>query len=172
VLAIVAIALLSGPTAFMFVMQRALNTPYPFETVRTGSMVPTLNVGDLIVVQGIPSSEVSNSDIIVFHSPVDYSTLIVHRVIRIETDQNQIYFSTKGDHNVVADPWQVPETSLVGKVIANYAGVGWFFIALDYIRPVLWVALIITAVITLLLFMRDNQKPKRGGAPEPVAEGI
>ena len=173
VLAVVAIVLLSGPTVFMFVMQSALDTSYPFETVRTGSMVPTLNVGDLIVVQGIPASEVRNSDIIVFHSPPDYSTLIVHRVIGIEIYQNQTYFSTKGDHNSVSDPWNpFPATNLVGKVIASYPGVGWFFITLDYIRPLLWVALIITAIITLLLFVRDNQKPKRGETPEPVAEGI
>ena len=169
---VVAIVALSGPTVFMFVMQRALNTPYPLETVRTGSMVPTLNVGDLIVVQGIPFSEVNNSEIIVFHSPYDYSTLIVHRVVGIETHQNQTYFSTKGDANGGPDPWQVLETDFVGKVISIYPGVGWFFITLDYIRPVLWVALIVTAIVTLLLFMRDNKGTKKSEVPKPVAEGI
>jgi signal peptidase len=172
VLAVVAIVALSGPTVFMFVMQRSLNTPYPFETVQTGSMVPTLNVGDLIVVQGIPFSEVKNSDIIVFHSPYDYTTLIVHRVVAIQTAQAQVYFSTKGDANGGPDPWQVLGSDFVGKVVSVYPGVGWFFIGLDYIRPVLWVALIIIAIVTLLLFIRDNKKSQKAEAPKPVSEGI
>ena len=154
------LVILAGPTIFMLAMQTSLNTPYPILTVRSGSMVPTINVGDLIVVQGIPSAEVQVTDIIVFHQPGSPSTLIVHRVIGIQIEEGEIFFSTKGDHNFVADPWQIPGSSLVGKVIANYANIGWIFIGLEILRPVLYVAIAITAIIFFILFMRNKPMKK------------
>ena len=149
----------------MMGMQANLNTPYPLLSVQSGSMVPTLNVGDLIVVQGTPATEIKVHDIIVFHEPGIPSTLIVHRVIEVLNESGELLFRTKGDHNPGPDPWEVPASGLVGKVIASYAGIGWVFIVLDYLRPILWVALAITAIIFFMLYVRG--KPKK---TENVAE--
>jgi signal peptidase I len=154
------LVILAGPTLIMFAMQISLNNPYPILTVRSGSMVPTINVGDLIVVRGTPASDIQVSDIIVFHQPGSTSTLIVHRVIGIQIEGGEIFFSTKGDHNGVADPWQVPQDGLVGKVIANYAIIGWIFIGLEILRPVLFIVLAIAAIVFLVLFMRDRSTKK------------
>ena len=154
------VVILVVPTLLVFAMQTNLNTPYPLLTVRSGSMVPTINVGDLIVVKGTLASDTQVNDIIVFHQPGSTSTLIVHRAIEIQKKGGVIFFATKGDHNVVADPWQVPESSLVGKVIANYAVIGWIFIGLEFLRPVLYVALAISAIIFFVLFMREKPTKK------------
>jgi len=139
---------------FWFGSRAILATEYPFLAVATPSMVPTLNVGDLIIVQGISNfSEVhvapygtSNpGDIIVFHSPKKPGDLIVHRAIYKFNINGTWYFKTKGDHNTVADNWNlpngtrlpegaVPQQYVVGKVIYVIPWIG--YIALKIKTPI------------------------------------
>jgi signal peptidase len=142
-LAIVLVAFFS----VWFGVRYALDTDYPLLAVASGSMVPTLNVGDLIVVQGISNfstiyAHPGNGTIIVFHTylpgddhpmllEVASDELIVHRVIN-ETEKDGVYyFSTKGDHNGGPDTWDpiyggpgVPDYYVVGKVIGDVPWIG------------------------------------------------
>ena len=99
----------------------ALKTNHPLFAVASGSMKPTLQVGDLIVVQGLNASEInanySNGDIIVFRKPTNPRDLIVHRAVEKKLDGDTWSFRTKGDNNSGADPWWVSEKDLIGKVI-------------------------------------------------------
>jgi len=74
-----------------------LSTRSPLMVVVSESMVPNLSVGDIIVVRGQDSYQLS--DIVVYRSPA-YSKPIVHRIIGI----NDGYYITKGDHNNFPDP--------------------------------------------------------------------
>ncbi len=93
-------------------------------------MIPTLQVGDLIIVQGVPNA--SNvevdlkdapepGDIIVFYNPhkgyKDPNDLIVHRAINKTSKEGKLYFKTQGDANSCPDNWDVPEDFVVGKVV-------------------------------------------------------
>ncbi|HEX9262681.1 MAG TPA: signal peptidase I [Candidatus Bathyarchaeia archaeon] len=145
---------------FWYGSQLVLNTPYPVLAVVSGSMcVPydgacdgwshsfeqTLHIGDLIVVQGVNPSDLSddypNSDIIVFHKPGDPTELIVHRIVAIDNVDGTLYFRTKGDGNggnkwpniplqSEYDPWRegstpgVSEENVVGKVVMRIPLVG------------------------------------------------
>ena len=72
--------------AVFFGLKVAFRTEYlPFHPVSSESMVPTLNVGDLIVVRGVDPGSVTVGTVIVFHSPRNYDMLIVHRVVGIST---------------------------------------------------------------------------------------
>ena len=124
---VIAIALIVGIVlGFFFGLQLGLHTSYPLLTVESGSMsIPydgndnfwasitrpfdrTLSIGDIIVVQGINTKDLNtnypNSDIIVFHSPID-GELIVHRIISSETVNGVTYYLTKGDGNGYPDTW-------------------------------------------------------------------
>ena len=69
----------------------------PFYVVASGSMIPALEVYDVIIVQGHDSFEdLVPGDIIVFNRPSDHDKVIVHRVATI-TSENPREIRTKGD---------------------------------------------------------------------------
>jgi signal peptidase len=112
--------------AFWFGLRAALRAEYPLCGVASGSMKPTLKVGDLIVVQGSNPAEINaaqapEGDIIVFYRPKgwrDPDDLIVHRAIDKFSRENITYFKTKGDANFGPDNWEVPQDYLIGKVVS------------------------------------------------------
>ena len=60
----------------------------PFYVVSSGSMVPVLNVGDILVVKGgDPIENAKIGDIIVFNRPIIHDKVIVHRVNQIHDFQ-------------------------------------------------------------------------------------
>jgi len=146
--AILAIILFGGVFGIWFGVRAALRTEYPLLAVASGSMIPTLQVGDLIVVQGVPdANEINaapkpNGTMIVFHRPsyprgeafLFYTgdELIVHRAISKVENNGTWYFQTKGDNNYSPDIWNGPETLngmissklLVGKVVGVVPWVG------------------------------------------------
>lgn len=110
---------------FWYGLTAALRTSHPLFAVASGSMKPTLQVGDLIVVQGLNASEInanySNGDVIVFRKPTNSRDLIVHRAVEKKLDGDTWSFRTKGDNNSGVDPWWVSEKDLIGKVIGPSA---------------------------------------------------
>ena len=84
-------------------LQVIFGTANPFYVVSSGSMIPTLEVYDVIIVEGNTSFEdVKKGDIIVFYSPGKYDLgeerVIVHRVDSIVKEDPKI-IQTKGDNN-------------------------------------------------------------------------
>lgn len=151
--------------ALFFGLRVTFRTEYlPFHPVSSGSMVPTLNVGDLIVVRGVEPQLVSVGDIIVFHSPRNHDMLIVHRVVGINNQAGRLYFETKGDNNPAKDSWSpypgVPETNLVGVVIGKVAYLGYIILALK--EPLGMAAIILlTAVVIIYEFIVPAAKKSR-----------
>jgi len=151
--------------AVFFGLRVAFRTEYlPFHPVSSGSMVPTLNVGDLIVVKGVEPQLVNVGEIIVFHSPRDRDMLIVHRVVGINSQGGRLYFETKGDNNPARDSWSpypgVPETYLVGVVIGKVAYLGYVILALK--EPLGMAAIILlTALIIIYEFIVPAVKKSR-----------
>jgi signal peptidase I len=182
-LAIVIIAFFS----FWYGIRIALATEDPLLAVASGSMEPTLNVGDLIVIHGISDfSQVythpGNGDIIVFHTyvpgyknlmPGKPDELIVHRAIDKELKNDSYvgrevwYFTTKGDANDVPDPGHiltdpVPEYYVVGKVVGSAPYVG--NIPLFIRTPTGIVTVVILIILVLLIEMtysslKEKRKP-------------
>jgi len=88
----------------------------PFTVVTSGSMKPTFQVGDLLIVIKANPYELKVGDIIVFKVPWS-SSLIVHRIVRVSyTDSGPIFY-TKGDANPVPDPSYRSAKDIYGKVI-------------------------------------------------------
>ena len=106
-----------GPTILAIVMiylvlnvflPAVLSTRSPLMVVVSESMVRTLNIGDIIIVQGRDSYEVG--DIVVYRTAL-YQKPIVHRIIGLKDDGN---FITKGDHNTFPDPGTIAPREGVG----------------------------------------------------------
>jgi signal peptidase len=132
------VILLGAVFAFWFGLRLGLRTDYPLLAVASGSMTPTLNVGDLIIVQGVPNyndlyaAPAPDGTIIVFHKPSDTEELIVHRGINRVDENGTWFFQTKGDNNLTPDYWVgdgtlnglISQRLLVGKVVAVVPWVG------------------------------------------------
>lgn len=91
----------------------------PFYVVVSGSMIPVLQVYDIIVIQGHdPFKEVEIGDIIVFDRPSDHNRVIVHRVVSI-TNEDPKTIRTQGDANPGSIPgtdFPITEEEYIGKV--------------------------------------------------------
>jgi signal peptidase len=98
--------------------------------IGSGSMVPNLRVGDIVVAREVPIETVRTGDVITFYQD---GITIVHRVIDIQNDAGKIIFTTKGDANDSADPL-VLEEFYKGKVIFTIPKIGWISI---YVRNTL-----------------------------------
>ncbi len=116
---------------FWYGSQQALNTQYPALAVASGSMMPTLDIGDLIIVQGTSPEQINadylKGDVIIYKNLYNPGDLIVHRAVKKEknTTDGLFYFTTRGDNNQSPDtPFN--QTYLVGKVVAKIPYIGNF----------------------------------------------
>lgn len=77
---------------------------YRIYTIATGSMEPTLEVGDVILVTETPYEELKIQDIITYESKAigTEGMIITHRIIDINSETKEI--QTKGDANDASDP--------------------------------------------------------------------
>ncbi len=129
------------------VLRVALHSDSPLMVVSSGSMIPTLNVGDIIIVRGVDPHIVTVGTIIIFHSPYEWDMPIVHRVIAVLNDGGQLFFETKGDNNQVQDGWKVPAANLIGIYVLKIPYIG--LISLE-LRGPLGVTLIILLVALII----------------------
>jgi signal peptidase I len=132
----------------------------PFMVVTTGSMEPTINIGDLIYVKGVAPGEIKIGDIITFRPPKEYlkGTLVTHRVVEITYDSNEVYFKTKGDNNPNVDPWTVSSGEVVGVQSGIIRNIGGYFL---WLRTPAGIATLGIIVIAYLFW--PNIKENLGG---------
>ena len=91
--------------------------PQPIFAAYTGpSMNPTLVEPELLEIQPYANRAPRVGDVIYFHAPDERD--IVHRVVAILPDG----IRTRGDNNPCDDPWLVPASALVGRVVAAHRG--------------------------------------------------
>ncbi|MDP6898350.1 MAG: signal peptidase I, partial [Candidatus Nitrosopelagicus sp.] len=104
-------------------LQAVFGTANPFYVVSSGSMIPVLEVYDVIVVEGnTPFEDIEKGDIIVFYSPKLYEQgkerVIVHRVSLLMGEDPKIV-RTKGDANpssIAGTDYPITEKEYLGKV--------------------------------------------------------
>ena len=100
--------------------------PWWIAIVGSGSMTPTINVGDAIIVDKIAKEEMAElkvGDILVFKVG---KSMYTHRIINIDVKNDEYYISTKGDRkgNVV-DDWTVKSNDVIGVVKFRIPYVGY-----------------------------------------------
>jgi signal peptidase len=168
---ILAVIIIGGVIGFWFGLRAALGNEYPLLTVASGSMIPTLNVGDLIVVQGVSNASSLHAasrpdgDIVIFRSPRTSGELIVHRVVDKEMHNGLWYFQTQGDNNGGPDFWvgsdtfdgRISQSLIIGKVIGKVPYVGYIPL---YIRTPVGIAFIIILILIIVFAEYIPTSPK------------
>lgn len=140
-------------------IQIIFGTQNPFYVVASGSMIPVLQVYDVLVVQGHePFEDIEVGDIIVFDRPSDHNRVIVHRVVSI-TEEDPRTIRTKGDANSASIPgtdYPITEEEYIGKVEHVIPQVGYFT---QLIKPP--VNYIIIAVVIGIMIIKWKIKKQR-----------
>jgi hypothetical protein len=161
----------------------------------------TLHVGDILIVMPVAAKDLNanypDSDIIVFHNPLDPDELIVHRIINKTQVDGVLYFSTKGDGNgnkwpetprAALDRWDhstppgVPQDLVVGKVVMRIPWIGHLTLFIQsggqgmidiFVIPLIIVLvflILIAEFIWPLLKKRQKAQHEREQVPSPQVE--
>jgi signal peptidase I len=144
-------------------LQAVFGTANPFYVVSSGSMIPVLQIYDVIVVEGnTPFEDVKKGDIIVFYSPKLYEQgkerVIVHRV-SLEMGDDPKIVRTKGDANpasIAGTDYPITKKEYLGKVEYVVPQVG-------YITQILQppINYIIIAVIVGVMIVKQFSKRQK-----------
>lgn len=135
----------------------------PFYVVVSGSMVPKLYIGDLVIINHIRFDKLKVGDIIVFKARIENGQeegAIIHRINSIRPIGNSVIVIAKGDANLVSMPgvdFPITNENYIGKVVyvIPKAGVAVRFIS----PPVNYIIFgIIIVVVVLKLRKRKNRE--------------
>jgi signal peptidase len=85
-------------------------------TVMSGSMQPTIHVGDVVIDKKIRPLDARPGDVVTFSDPTGRKRLITHRIRSIRVQGNTVQVVTKGDANNTVERWAVPANGRIGRV--------------------------------------------------------
>jgi signal peptidase len=113
---------------------------YRYYTVLTGSMEPTLHVGDMVIVKLTNASDIQVGDVITFNPSSDSDAYLTHRVSeKFENyeDSGVTCFKTRGDANDSEDGFLIDSSRVVGTVsfdipklgyVVRFVQLRWYFV--------------------------------------------
>jgi len=96
--------------------------------VPSGSMVPVIHPGDVVLIAPVKTDAIKVGEIIEYRNTTE-NINIVHRVIKIEGDPQNPSFIFKGDANDAADANPVSPQQILGREIMIVPKIGWISIA-------------------------------------------
>jgi len=137
----------------------------PLAVVSSDSMQPILYKGDIILVKRYEASQLVVGDIIVFNAPKPYDDQnpVVHRIVRIWEANGQLMYHTKGDHNLLSDPYDISAVAILG--LYDGARLSYIGNLLLFLRTPLGVVSAIGAVmaLTAVEYLRGRRPDSRSG---------
>ena len=179
VIAIIVGATLGGYGAFTL----AMGTANPLVVVESESMLPTLQIGHLLVLQARAPDQIQVGDIIVFNASY-HTKPIVHRIVEIESiviepenttagtpEITEFHYYTQGDNNDRRDPMHRQYEDIVGVVVFAIPYIG--HVTLFLHQPLGFVIVFILFLALLILpefFMKDKENEERKQEPTETEE--
>lgn len=149
-------------------LQVVFGTQNPFYVVVSGSMIPVLEVYDVLIVQGhVPFDDIEVGDIIVFNRPSGHDRVIVHRVASVIDDEPKT-IRTKGDANPASIPgtdFPITKEEYIGKVAYVIPQVGYVTQLLK--PPINYVIIVIVIGIMVVKQMTKKKNEKELSLQDP-----
>ena len=152
-----------GVVLIWFAVKVVFNVDNPFYVVSSGSMIPVLNVGDILIVKdGNTFNSLKVGDIIVFNRPQGGDRVIVHRIIEVTDRFGEKIIVTKGDANdgiIPGTDFPIREKDYIGSVAYTVPKVG---LVLKYLNPPVNY-IIIAGIIGILIYTNMKKKNEEKG---------
>lgn len=115
--------LIVASVLFVVILQRASNNVIALGGIRifnivSESMVPKYNIGDVLVVKSIEPQNIKVGDDIAYigQESTFNQKIVTHQVIKIDYENGEYIFHTKGIANILEDPL-VHQNQVFGKVV-------------------------------------------------------
>ena len=147
-----------GVVLIWFAVKVVFNVDNPFYVVSSGSMIPVLNVGDILIVKdGNTFNSLKVGDIIVFNRPQGGDRVIVHRIIEMSDRFGEKVIVTKGDANdgiIPGTDFPIREKDYIGTVAYTVPKIG---LVLKYLNPPVNY-IIIAGIIGILIYTNVKKK--------------
>ena len=93
--------------------------------IYSGSMQPSMDVGDMAMILEVPIDKIREGDVIQYRTE---NGNVIHRIHEVYEDGDTKLFITKGDANKTPDDTPILPEQVIGKVILNLPKIGWISI--------------------------------------------
>ena len=123
----------------------------------SGSMEPAIEINDVVLIKEVPQNEIRKEDIISF---VVNGETITHRIIGIESKNNELFYTTKGDANNIEDETKITFDDIEGNYIRKIPKIGKIIFALKS-KTTLGIVLVILIFLYIIEQNINNKKIKR-----------
>ena len=138
--------------------------------IRSASMTPTIAVGDVVLSEQVPLSDLHVGDVVTQPEPEDGTEAITHRLVSMTREGDVVHIETKGDANDSGERWTVPADSSVGYVRVVVPWIGNAVIGVRNSRVQLAVGLVVLALVVLAV-LRPGRRTSRTGSAASDAAG-
>lgn len=168
--------ILGGTVGGFFIFKKAMGTEMPIVVVTTPSMVPNINVGDLLFVKYVPPEDIKSGthtdlqgDVIVYDTNGVWdhpaSAPVVHRVVGKTEIDGIWYFTAQGDANGDPDPpgdpytAPIPESKIIGVVCGRIPYIGYVKIFLSQTNLAVPL-MVIVGILLVISIIHDIKHPE------------
>jgi signal peptidase len=115
--------------------------------VHSGSMAPTIEMGDVAVTRLTRPGSVAAGEVITFRDPSRSQVLVTHRVVSKQRSGDRYSFTTRGDTNNAIERWSIEADGTLGRLVFRVPNIGyglWWVTA-----PPVRIALVAGAILIL-----------------------
>ncbi len=146
----------------------AMGTSSPLVVVESESMIPTLQVGDLLVLQAQAPEDIIYGTIIVYNADW-HGKPIVHRVVEVQLVGSEYHYYTQGDNNSARDPGYRLYEDIVGVVVfvIPYIGYVTLFLHQPYGLAIVIVLFAALLILPEILFKEKKEEKEVSTEEQP-----
>ena len=130
---------------------------YKVFNVISGSMEPTLEIGDIVIAKETEIENIKQEDIITFRQE---NSIVTHRVIDIIKENGKTFYQTKGDNNNANDEKLVEYQNVEGIYVLKISKIGILISKLQNTTSIIIIVLVLYLVYKILQ-IKDDRKIAR-----------
>ncbi|HEV8682132.1 MAG TPA: signal peptidase I [Actinomycetota bacterium] len=115
--------------------------------VRSGSMAPAIESGDVVVTRLVRPTAAQPGDIVTFQDSSRQGDLVTHRVVEVRRESDRVSFVTRGDANTGEERWSIDSHGTIGATAFRVPAAGH---VLAWLRtPTVRMSLLVSAALVL-----------------------
>jgi signal peptidase len=138
-------------------------------TVMSGSMEPTIHVGDVVIDKKISPLAAHPGDVVTFSDPSGRKRLITHRIRSMSVLGHTVQVTTKGDANNTVERWTVPANGHIGRVEVRVWKLGYPLVYAHSRFGLIGLVALPALLLCLVELRKIWASPEREGAHEIAA---